>query len=304
MNAIIYYPAYCILWLVTLLPLRVLYVISWFLSALLFHVVRYRRKTVFANLSRSFPDRRPGEIKAIAKRFYRQLTDYSLEWVYRIHMGEEENAKRMHFRNPEIFGQYRDQGRSILLLLSHCGNWEWPTWRIPIASGYASLLIYQKLRNRYFDRLFINLRENPGATCVPMESTLRRILEYQKSGIPVLVYTLADQRPQWLSIQHWTRFLNQETPVITGPEKIARKFDMVSVMLSITKVKRGYYEGEFRVLCDDPSKAGEFEITRRYLGALEKQIREKPGLYLWTHRRWKYRRDEAKNPVDIGELIS
>jgi KDO2-lipid IV(A) lauroyltransferase len=302
MNAILYYLAYSFLWLITLLPLRVLHLISWLLYFPLYHIVRYRRKTVMTNLSRSFPGRTQAEIKAIARAFYRQLSDYFLEWMYRIHMGERENSRRMHFRNPEIFRQYREQGRSIMLLLSHYGNWEWP-WRISLVSGYPMLIIYQSLRNRYFDRLFVKLRGQFGATCVPMESTLRRIYEYQKSGTPVLVYTLADQRPQWLSIQHWTRFLNQDTPVITGPEKIARKFNMVTVLLSLSKVKRGYYEAEFMVICEDPAKTAEYEITRRYLGILEKQIVEKPELYLWTHKRWKYRKDEAKDPVDIGPLI-
>jgi KDO2-lipid IV(A) lauroyltransferase len=299
MNAVFYYLAYSFLWLITLLPLRVLYLVSWFLTLPLYHLVRYRRKTVMTNLTRSFPGRSRAELRAIARTFYHQLSDYFLEWMFRIHMGERENSLRLHYRNPEIFEPYRKQGRSIMLLLSHYGNWEWPT-RISIVSGYPTLAIYQSVRNRYFDRLFIRLRGQFGAICVPMESTLRRILEYNRSGTPVLVFTLADQRPQWLSIQHWTRFLNQDTPVITGPEKIARKFNMVTVLLSLSKVKRGYYEAVFRVISENPAEAAEFEITRRYLGILEKQIREKPELYLWTHKRWKYRKDEAKNPVDIG----
>jgi KDO2-lipid IV(A) lauroyltransferase len=301
MNAILYYLAYSFLWLITLLPLRVLYLVSSFLHILLYYVIRYRRKTVFKNLRRSFPEKTDKEIRRIATKFYSRLTDYFLEWVYRIHMGEKENSKRMHYRNPEIFKQYRDQGKSIMLLLSHHGNWEWPT-RIPGVSGYPTLVIYKPLQNKYFDRLFVDLREQFGTICVPMESTLRTVLHYQKAGEPVMVYTLADQRPQWRSIQHWTRFMNQDTPVITGPEKIARRFDMVVIYLSISWIKRGYYECEFTVICENPSKAGEFEITREYLSTLEKTIRNKPEFYLWTHKRWKYRLDDAKDPVDIGPL--
>ena len=189
-----------------------------------------------------------------------------------------------------------------MLLLTHYGDWEWAT-RIGTVSGYTTLSIYQSLNNKLFDRLFARLRGQFGLISVPMESTLRRLYEYQAAGTPVIVFTLADQRPQWLSIQHWTTFLNQDTPVITGPEKIARKFNMVTIHLSLSKIRRGYYEAEFQLLNDDPSKAGEYEITRRYMGALQEKIRARPELYLWTHKRWKYRRGEAKNPVDIGPLI-
>jgi KDO2-lipid IV(A) lauroyltransferase len=302
MNAILYYLAYSFLWLITLLPLRILYLFSWLLYLLLYHVARYRRKTVAVNLSRSFPEWSRIEIKATAKTFYRQLCDYFVEWMYRMHMGEKENSRRFSYRNQEIFKPYREAGRNIMLLLTHYGDWEWAT-RIGTVSGYKTLSIYQSLNNKLFDRLFTRLRGQFGLISVPMESTLRRIYEYQAAGTPVIVFTLADQRPQWLSIQHWTTFLNQDTPVITGPEKIARKFNMVTIHLSLSKIRRGYYEAEFQLLNDHPSKAGDYEITRRYLGALQQKIRARPELYLWTHKRWKYRREEAKNPVDIGPLI-
>jgi KDO2-lipid IV(A) lauroyltransferase len=302
MNAVLYYLLYGLLWLITLLPLRVLYLFSWLIYVLMYRVAGYRRNTVMTNLSRSFPGRPEAEIKAIAKVFYRQLCDYFVEWMYRIHMGKKENSRRFKYRNAEILRPYREAGRNIMLLLSHYGDWEWAT-RIGIVAGYPTLSVYQALNNKQFDRLFITQRSQFGLISVPMESTLRRVYEYQAAGTPVMVFTLADQRPQWQSIQHWTSFLNQDTPVITGPEKIARKFNMVTILLNITKIRRGYYEAEFQLLNDDPSKAGDYEITRRYLGALQERIRARPELYLWTHKRWKYRRDEAKDPVDIGSLI-
>ena len=171
-------------------------------------------------------------------------------------------------------------------------------------SKHTNLVIYKSLQNKYFDRLFLQLRGKFGVAGIPMESTLRTIIEYQRIGQPILLYTLADQRPQWNSIRHWTRFLNQDTPVITGPEKIARRFNMPTIFLAIDRVKRGYYEAEFRVICEEPVQVPDFEITRKYLRTLENMIREKPEFWLWSHKRWKYHRDEVKNPVEIGQITS
>ena len=303
MNVIPFYLAYSFLWLITLLPLPVLYLISDLISFLIYHIVLYRRKTAMTNLRRSFPDKSTAEIRRIAKASYRQLTDYFLEWMYRIHMGEKELTGRMHYKNPEIFKPYLERGRDIMLYVSHYGNWEWLT-RLGRISGYTLLGIYKPLQNKHFDRLFLKLRTRFGGVGVPMASTLRTLIEYQRTEKPALLYTLADQRPEWLSIQHWTRFLNQDTPVITGPEKIARKYKMVSILITVSRIKRGYYEAEFQVLCEDADMLPEFEITRRYLGAMENTIKNKPELYLWTHKRWKYHRHEAKNQVDIGPLLS
>ena len=299
MKGLIFYLAYSLLWLLTLLPLKALYLLSDFLYFILYYLIRYRRQTVYDNLSRSFPDESHEGIRMIAKTYYRQLNDYFFEWMYRIHMGDEELEKRMKFKNPEVLEEYYERGKSIMLLLSHYGNWEWPT-RISLYSKHITLAVYKPLHNKYFDSLFLKLRGKFGAVGVPMKLILRSIIEHQQAGQPVIVYTLADQRPQQQSIKHWAWFLNQDTPVTTGPEKIARKFDMVPVLLSITKVKRGYYEADFRVLCEDPARVEEFEITRKYLNVLEDVIRKRPELYLWRHKRWKYQRANAKEAVDIS----
>jgi len=303
MNGILFYLAYGFLWLITLLPLPVLHFISDFIFVLLYYVVRYRRKTVFSNLHNSFPDKSPSEIRSIARKSYRQLTDYFFEWMYQIHIGEKEITRRMHYKNPEVLQQYFDQGKSVMIYMSHYGNWEWQS-EIALISGFTSLAIYKPLQNPYFDNLFIRLRGKFGVIGIPMASTLRKLLEYRNEGTPFLLLNLADQRPEWKSLQHWTQFLNQDTPVITGAEKIAVKFDMVSILLNVDRIKRGYYEVEFEVLNEDSGQVQEFEVTRKYLGKLQKSIIEKPELYLWTHKRWKYHRQEAKAPVDIGPLIS
>jgi KDO2-lipid IV(A) lauroyltransferase len=135
-----------------------------------------------------------------------------------------------------------------------------------------------------------------------MESTLRTLLSYQRDKKPYILYTVGDQRPQWSSIQHWTTFLNQDTPVITGPEKIARRFNIPVYYLDIQKIKRGYYSAEFKLLSEHPAEESEFQITKKYQALLETNILQRPEFWLWSHKRWKYFRHEAKDPVYIGDL--
>ena len=178
MKNILFYLAHSLIWLITLLPLRILYLLSDFLYILVFHIVGYRKNTVMKNLRLSFPEKSPKEISQIARRFYHQLTDYFLEWMYRIHMGEKELSRRMRYKNPEIFEKFKEEGRSIMLLFSHYGNWEWPI-RLPV-TGYTTLLVYKPLQNKYFDRLILNLREKHGSLGLHMKLTLRTILNYKK----------------------------------------------------------------------------------------------------------------------------
>jgi Kdo2-lipid IVA lauroyltransferase/acyltransferase len=301
MKRILFYLVYSFLWLITLLPLPLLYLLSDFIYLILYYLVGYRKKTVYQNLRNSLPEKSTKEIRHIARKFYLQLCDYFLESVYLIHMSEKENARRITYKNAEFLQDYYKQGKSILLLVSHYGNWEW-TNSIPRLSPHTLLGIYKPLQNKYFDRFFSQLRGQFGALAIPMESTLRTVVSYQRDQKPFILYTVADQRPQWTSIQHWTTFLNQDTPVITGPEKIARAFHLSVYFLDLQKIKRGYYSAEFKLLSEQPATEPEFGITRSYQALVEKKIRQRPELWLWSHKRWKYFRHEARDPLYIGDL--
>ena len=137
-----------------------------------------------------------------------------------------------------------------------------------------------------------------------MESTLRTLIMYEKAKEPVILYSLADQRPQWKITRYWTRFMNQDSAILAGSEKLSRRFNMAVLFLKVTKLHRGCYEAEFLPICIEPTQAPEFEITRKYFDMVESVIREKPDYWLWSHNRWKYRRLPSKDSVDIDEILS
>lgn len=289
MKAIGYYIFSGFTWLLALLPLRILYVFSYLLYFIFTVFPGYRKAVVMQNLRNSFPEKDEGELRSLSKKFYMHLADMFIEGIKIRHMTEKELLKRFNFKNPELVNKYTSQGRDAIAAFGHYGNWEWIVGIHRVLDARV-LTVYKPLHNRYFDRYFLKLRSRYGMELVAMSSTLRRIISYRKEGVNTLTGLVADQTPPKKDIQFWTGFLNHDTPVYMGVEKLARKFDMVVFFFKISKVKRGYYELEAEVICDDAISLDEFELTRLHIKRLEKHILEKPEYWLWSHRRWKHKK--------------
>jgi KDO2-lipid IV(A) lauroyltransferase len=293
MKAVFYYIFTFLAWLISLLPLQVLYIFSYLLFFIFYYFPGYRKEVVLKNLRLSFPEKSEDEIKAISKRFYLHLSDMFIEGIKLRHMSSKELLRRYKYINPELMNSYFDSGQDAIAAFGHYGNWEWIAGMHKVVK-YRVMTVYKPLHNKYFDQYFYDLRSRYGMDIVPMSSILRKILQYQKEGINTLTCLVADQTPPRKEIHFWTEFLNQDTPVYLGVEKIAAKFNMAVFFLKINKVKRGYYEVEAELLTDRPGKMDEFELTRMHMNKLEKEIREKPEYWLWSHRRWKYKRSTNK----------
>lgn len=287
MDWIVFAIAYGLIWLLSWLPSRFLYLFSDFCAFLLWYVFPYRKKIVLKNLTLSFPDKQPAQIRKIAKQSYHHFCDTFIEAMAAIHMNMEKHNRKYRYTNIDLLKKIYSSGKDIILIIGHYANWEWLS-SLPLHTEYKTLAIYKTLHNKYFDRLFIRLRSKYGVIPVTRENTLRTIMDYKKKNIPILTYFLADQRPRWKDIQYWTTFMNQITPVILGPEKIATKLDMAVVFFYIKKVRRGFYESRFIPVVMEPHNIKPLEITEKYYQNLEKMITDKPEDYLWTHNRWKH----------------
>jgi Kdo2-lipid IVA lauroyltransferase/acyltransferase len=289
MRDLLYYLVYGIFRTVAFLPLRVLYFVSDFLYAIVFYIAKYRKRIVYENLRNSFPEKTDDEINKIAKRFYRHLCDLIIEAVYQVGIGEEEIRRRVRYRNPEIIEKYYKQGKHVAAVMGHYGNWEW-MFGFPLHTDYECISIYRQLKNPVFDRLLLKLRTRFNARLVPMKMTIRKIYELDKQGIPTLTAFMADQAPPREKAEYWVDFLNQDTPVYLGVERVARKMNMAVVYFKMNKVRRGYYEFDFIPLFDESGGSRAYEITDAHVAVLQKQIRDKPEYWLWSHRRWKIKR--------------
>ncbi len=279
------------LWLIAHLPLFVQYGIARFFYFIVFYLVGYRKKVVESNLRNSFPEKTDQEIKAIIKGFYKHLVDIFIETLYLLSMSGEEVKKRYKIVNPEIINDLYAKNKDVIVVLGHYGNWEWGCSG-ELQLPYSTIGVYKPLSNKMFDRFMRHIRTVYGTRLIPMKDTLRTIVGARKNNDRFLLYLIGDQRPQKSEIQHWLTFLNQETPVITGPEKLAKKFGAAVLFMDIVQKKRGYYELVFRTITEEPAETKVNEITDKYFQLIEEQIKRQPELYLWSHKRWKFNRTD------------
>lgn len=294
MGIIGFYIFYGLNWVVTLLPLPVLYLSSDFLYLVLYYFPSYRRKVVRTNLKNSFPEKTEEEIISIEKKFYKHLADLFIETLKLTHISKSELMRRFTVSNREVIDKLFEKKQDSIAVLGHYSNWEWLA-AFPLYTNYKAVSIYKPLQNKYFDRFINKLRAKHGMVLTPMSIIIREIINDRKKGINTISAFISDQTPIKSEIKYWTTFLNQDTPVYMGTEKVATKYDMAVVFFHIQKVKRGYYNLDIELLFEYTAGLPEHMITDAHVKRLEEIISEKPEYWIWSHRRWKHKR-----PVENG----
>ena len=292
MKGIAFYIFYATNYVITLLPLRVLYLFSDIFFVILYYVIGYRRKVVATNLRNSFPEKSEAERKIIERRFYRHLADLFVETLKATHLSAEQISKRFKVRDWTLAERLCREGKDAIFVCSHYNNWEWLSSAI-LESPYKGFTVYKPLKNKYFDRFMTNLRTKYGVFASPMQQILRDLVTFKKRNIRTGTAFIADQTPTLNENVYWTTFLNQDTDFYRGPEKVAIMLDTAVFYLNVIKVKRGYYEVDIKLITEHPRAEAPDFITSRTVGMLEEIIRGKPEYWLWSHRRWKH-----KKPVE------
>jgi len=275
-----------------MLPMSVLYFLADILYIILYKVIRYRLKTVRRNLKNSFPDKTDRERRALEKKFYHHFADYIVETIKLAHISQEELNCRARLNNPEIINPLIAQGHTcFMLLMGHYGNWEWFSGSTAWFDQVKIYQIYRPLTNRVFDRLFVFLRTRFQGVGIKKNETVRDMIRLKQSKERSLVIFIADQTPNKMNLHYWTTFLNQESAMLTGPERIATKLDIPVIFVDVRKVKRGHYSVDFELITDSPRQMPEFSITEQYTRLMERSILREPAYWLWTHKRWKHKKN-------------
>lgn len=275
--------------LLSILPKRVMYVFADLLYLAGYYLVGYRKKVVYENLRYAFPEKSDKDIKKIAKRFYKHLSDVMVEDIAMLHMSTKRLDQFVTVKDLDLLDDLYQQNRNVMGMLGHYGNWELLT-TIPLHSPFTILTVYKPLKNRFFDRKIYEMRKRFNEVPVPMKQAYKTIARHQNQGGPYIVGMVADQSPTKSGLNFRTTFLNQDTAFFLGAERIARKYNHSVMFPAVKKVKRGFYEIRFTLLFDNAAETTETEITEKYARTLESLIREKPEYWLWSHRRWKHTR--------------
>jgi KDO2-lipid IV(A) lauroyltransferase len=284
---------FAVLRLLSRLPLKVHYIFSDIMYLIIYYGVHYRRRVVRKNLTTAFPEKSSKELKRTERQFYHWFCDYLVETFKLATISREEMSRRMVFKGTEEIERCWAEGQSCGVMLGHYCNWEWVS-TLPLALSERGLCaeLYHPIENEETDLFFLGLRQRFGSVCIPMERALRDIVKYRREGRPLVVGYIADQKPNWRNIYLWMPFLNHNTPVFTGSERIIKRTGQAFFYGDVRRVRRGYYECEFKLIDRHPDQVPDFELTERYMQELEKSIRRDPPYWLWTHDRWSRTKEE------------
>ncbi|MBR6250457.1 MAG: hypothetical protein IKR17_04570 [Bacteroidales bacterium] len=274
------------------LPMCVHYAAADVIRFVMYRIVRYRRKVVRENLLIVFPEKTDEERRDIEKRFYKHFADYIVETLKNFTISREELLKRMVIVNKdEINEQILHKGQSAFVYAAHFGNWEWFTvW--PYILDAEIHTFYKKQRNKFVNDLTVYGRERTGVTAVPSAKGYRHMVECKQQGKTTFTLIIGDQSPKPVSSKVWVNFFGRETAFLGGPEVIARKLDLALLYPSVVGYKRGYYRVKLIPISLNPKEVDAKELVRRFAALLEDDIRSYPELWLWSHRRWKLKRED------------
>lgn len=250
------------------------------------------------NLTNSFPEKSPKEIEQIAKAFFVHLCDVIVESVRLFSMPVTELRRRFRITNTEILDGYYKQGKSVIIVGGHYNNWEMAAIGFDLYSLHQAIGIYTPLSNKFFDKKFGESRSRYGVQIIPKKMVAKSFVA-NKNNLTMTIFG-ADQSPTSSREVFWLDFLNQETAVHVGVEIFAVKYNYPVIFFRLEKIARGYYEGKFEVLSENPATSVRGEITAMHTKYLESIIREKPEYWLWSHKRWKRKRTVEEKMMDVS----
>lgn len=290
---ILYFIAWSLCYLISLLPFRILYILSDFIYFLLYHIMQYRKRLVKNNLRQSFPEKDAKWLLATEKQFYHFFCDYMFETLKLFSISNRKLKKRMQFEGVRemVEALEKENKQFAFIYLGHYGNWEWVsslTARIhEVNSEVIGGQVYHPLSNKVIDGLLKRIRSRSEGKNIPMKETLRWILDWKRKNKKVIIGFIADQNPKWNCIHHWTDFFHRKTPVFIGTERIGKQVDALIFYADMERVKRGYYHCKITRMIENVRNTQNYKITDCYIQHLEQTIRRAPSYWLWTHNRWK-----------------
>ena len=251
----------------------------------MYYVVGYRRVVVRKNLSMSFPDKLNLDLQQIEKKFYRHFADLIVENIKSTSISNEELYQHVHIVNLELIERYIVNGKSVIGVLGHLGNWEWAILKLGMNATFPVHALFQPSSSRKFDNWMKKNRERFGAI---LNSTreMRKVM-HTMDKYPIGIGFLADQTPVNVEKAYWMRFMKQDTPIYLGAERLAKKHNTAVVYVDVAKKGRGQYEIKFDLITDEANNMKEYEITHIHTKMLEASINRQPEIWLWSHRRWK-----------------
>lgn len=285
MNLLLTFVFIFFVFLIGILPFRVLYFFSDIMYLILYYIAGYRKSVVKKNIKECFPDKSKEEIQHLIRLSYKNLTDVIVEGFKAFTMTRRQIKERHKVLNPEILDQLQNNKTGIIATPCHYGNWEWGSMSPSLYFNQKIIAFYKPLSNPYINRFVNKNRSRTGSLLISIYKTSQTFKENKNKRI---IYVMAaDQSPSNVKKAYWVDFLGRETAFLHGPEAHAKNNNYPVIFADIQRVKRGFYELDLSIISDNSVDSKQAEITTLYAKKLESAILKKPENYLWSHKRWK-----------------
>ena len=274
-----------LLWIFSLLPIQILYLISKIIRYIVYDILCYREKVVIDNIQNTFIEKSQTEVIKLKNNFYDYFFELIVEIIKLLSISNNELNKRFTFSNINVIKQALKKNKSVIVVVGHYGNWEWALRSASNLIDTKIIGVYKRINNTIFEWLLLKIRSNTNVLPVEIKSLSRELFNNNEKKIYAMV---ADQSPTLEQSNVRINFLNRDTLVYTGVEKISKKYNMPVFYLNIKLTSKGYYESTFEEINSKNINGKKLEITKEFFSKLENQIKSEPRLWLWSHKRWKH----------------
>ena len=251
-----------------------------------YHILKIRRPLVEGNLALTFPEKNNSEIKAIARKVYRNQAENIIE-VLRLPMIKtaQDAARLLDVDAREILAKTVEQNKGCVLLSAHFGNWE----LLGHCSGLLVsplTIVVKEVKNHAINRQINFWRTMRGNRIIYDWQALREGLRTLRQG--GLVCILGDQSDS--SGTFFTEFLGRRTSVFLGPAFFALNAGVPLFVAMCRRTGNGRYTvdiEEVAITSQGKERADVEELACRYTKVLERYIYQYPEEWFWLHNRWK-----------------
>lgn len=273
------------------LPMGFLMIVSKILAWINIYLIGYRKKVVTSNLKGTFPDMSENEIRALRHQFYHHFFEGFMEVIKGKSFSTDEWKRRVEFVGAEKLTDHLDSGRSVILMAGHVANWEWSGAATKAWTDRMLTVFFKEIKNEQFGKEMMKIRKSSGLNPVSKDLALRYLIKTKDT--PQIIGMISDQIPAVGSEKYWMKWLNRESAFYQGAEKFSRAMKYPVYYADMRKKKSGFYQIEVKEVYDGSSELEEGHVMKKYSELLEETIRARPSDYLWSHKRWKYNKEEA-----------
>jgi Kdo2-lipid IVA lauroyltransferase/acyltransferase len=281
-------------WLVQALPERLWWPAGRMLGALGFVLARRRRRVALANLRACCAGLGERELRALGRQSFQRLCWTFLEVLGGALGPRAAPLRRIELRGLEVLQDAAAEGRGVVLVASHLGNWEL-LGAVTAQLGFPHRTVSKRLKNPFVSEWIRALRESAGMDVVwAHEGASIDLLERLEAKGLVSVVTDQDARGAGVP----ARFLGKPVRAHRGAATLALAAECPLVLGTIVRIEDGRRHLVEYDRVEPPSVRGRLEddvarLTQECLDRLGRKILEHPADYLWAHNRFKDRREDA-----------